>query len=49
EDYWPAVGEPFIASAREVVLGIKKPQAIRLEFADFDVLYTKDLLSFSRY
>jgi hypothetical protein len=49
EDFWPAEQEESIAPAREMVLGIKKNPVIKLGFTDFDILYTKDLLSFSRY
>ena len=49
DHYWPAISEEFISKARDVVLGIKKPDVIKLGFTDFDILYTNDLLAFSRY
>ncbi len=49
DDYWPAAEASTIAAARDVIFGLKKSNIIRLEFTEFDILYTKDLLSISRY
>lgn len=49
DNYWPAADENLIRNARDVVLGLKKSDIIKLGFSDFDILYTKDLLSISRY
>lgn len=49
ENYWPALQDPEIATAREIILGIKKAGVIRLAFTEFDILYAKDLLNITRY
>lgn len=49
DHFWPAMDGNLIATARDVIFGMKKAAVIKLGFADFDILYTKDLLSFSRY
>lgn len=49
ENYWPGIEEPEIPDARAIVLGLKKAGVIKLGFTDFDVLYTKDLLTVARY
>ncbi len=35
ENYWPAFNEADIATAREIILGIKKANVIRLGFSEF--------------
>lgn len=47
-DYWPAAGEAEIPGAHDVVLGLAKAGCVRLLFAGFDLLYTKDLLTGNR-
>lgn len=49
EDFWPGFSKSDIISAREVVLGLKKANVIHLGFEAFDKLYTKDILSITRY
>jgi hypothetical protein len=49
ENYWPGMNEDEISDARNVVLGLKKSGVIKLSFTDFDILYTKDLLTVARY
>jgi len=49
EAYWPAMQETEIADAREMILGLKKKNVVRLGFSEFDRLYSKDLLTIIRY
>lgn len=44
DDYWPCVEESLIASARDVVLRVKKADVIKLDFNEFNLLYAKDVL-----
>ncbi len=48
-DYWPAMDEEGIANAHDQILGIVKAGVIKLSFLTFDILYTKDLLTITRY
>lgn len=49
EDYWPAMQETEISTAHDIILGLNKSNVIRLYFKDFDKLYSKDLLTITRY
>jgi len=49
ENYWPAVSEMQISEAREIVLGMKQTDVVRLKFSGFELLYSRDLLSITRY
>ncbi len=48
-DYWPAMDAEGIADAHDQILGIVKAGVIKLSFLTFDILYTKDLLTITRY
>lgn len=49
DNYWPAMNEDEITTARELVLNLKKANVVELGFESFDRLYSKDVLSISRY
>lgn len=48
-DFWPAMDEAEITTAHDVVLNLNKSAVISLNFDQFEQLYTRDLLSSSRY
>lgn len=48
-DYWPAFQETELITARDVILGLNKGSVIKIEFNEFDILYTRDLLTNTRY
>lgn len=48
DDFWPAIDESRIITARESILGLGKSPVIRLCYDSFDKLYAKDLLTYSR-
>lgn len=48
-DFWPGMDEKDIITAYDVFMGNKKGGVVKLKFNDFDLLYTKDLLSNARY
>jgi len=48
-NYWPAMDEDDIVNAHDQILGINKASVIKLSFSTFDILYTKDLLTITRY
>ena len=49
DNFWPAMREPDLITARDLILGLNKGGVIKIEFNDFDILYTKDLLTNARY
>lgn len=49
DEYWPAMDAEGIADAHDQILGIVKAGVIKLSFLTFDILYTKDLLTITRY
>ncbi len=44
EDFWPNVDQSDMVSAKDVVLRVKKSDVVKLDFNEFNLLYSKDLL-----
>lgn len=48
-DYWPGIEKSEVCTAHDIILNVKKGAVIKIGFSQFELLYTKELLSSNRY